>query len=209
MKLSKKHLVSAGFLAGVFLVMNVGMHFFLRASQPKIGKRLEQTPIVHHDSLNVASDSAGVVPDAVPKTAPPADNQLQVMTGNTDAIEPAGAASSRDSETVPGDIGSETLLTEDLQGLPANEGHTDDDAPNESNPTTNEETAKLGKLLESMKPDEAASIITHLSTEQIIALLMRMKERNAAKIMAALPVEQAARVATIMSGLAERGMRRQ
>jgi flagellar motility protein MotE (MotC chaperone) len=63
---------------------------------------------------------------------------------------------------------------------------------------------KLAKLLESMKPVEAADIISHLTTDQIVALVMKMKERTAGRMLAALPIEQAAQVAERMSRTASR-----
>jgi flagellar motility protein MotE (MotC chaperone) len=65
--------------------------------------------------------------------------------------------------------------------------------------STDAQMAKLGKLLESMKPDEAAAIASQLTIDQIVVLVMRMKDRAAGKMLAALPVDQAAQVAVKMS----------
>lgn len=58
---------------------------------------------------------------------------------------------------------------------------------------------RLAKLLGAMKPQQAAPIMTRLSDETIVALFMSMQERSAAKVMALLPVEQAARVSNLMT----------
>jgi len=62
--------------------------------------------------------------------------------------------------------------------------------------------AKLAKLLESVKPGEAATIAARLDTDQIVALVMKMKDRSAGKMLAAMPPEQAAKIALRMSEMA-------
>lgn len=71
----------------------------------------------------------------------------------------------------------------------------------EETPKSTAEISKLAKLLEGMKPDEAAVIAERLPTETIVQLVMRMKSRNGAKMMASLPVPVAASVATRMAEL--------
>lgn len=68
-------------------------------------------------------------------------------------------------------------------------------------PSSTAEISKLAKLLEGMKPDEAAVIAERLPTDTIVDLVMRMKSRNGAKMMASLPVPVAASVATRMAEL--------
>jgi flagellar motility protein MotE (MotC chaperone) len=59
--------------------------------------------------------------------------------------------------------------------------------------------AKLAKLLEAMKPAEAASVVSGLDTEQIVALVLKMKDRTAGRMLAALPPDVSVKVALRMS----------
>jgi flagellar motility protein MotE (MotC chaperone) len=63
------------------------------------------------------------------------------------------------------------------------------------------EISKLAKMLEGMKPVEAAAIAERLPDETIVQLVLRMKSRAGAKMMAALPVPIAASVAARMAEL--------
>ncbi len=58
---------------------------------------------------------------------------------------------------------------------------------------------RLAKMLESMKPDAAATILNGLSSQVAAQLLMNMRQRNAAKILAELPRDRAAAVARHLS----------
>jgi hypothetical protein len=79
-------------------------------------------------------------------------------------------------------------------------------APETLSASNLKELAKLAKVLEGMKPAEAAAIASRLGTEEIVALVMKMKDRKAAKMMAELPVDLAAQVAERMSEMiAQRG----
>lgn len=58
----------------------------------------------------------------------------------------------------------------------------------------------LARIYEAMKPDAAAAILVNLDDAKVIKILNRMKERQAAKIMAsnAMPAERAARITRLM-----------
>jgi flagellar motility protein MotE (MotC chaperone) len=60
-------------------------------------------------------------------------------------------------------------------------------------------TKKLAKLYESMPAKEAASILSGMDMELVLGVLKRMKERPAAKIMAALDPARAAALSSLMS----------
>ena len=57
-----------------------------------------------------------------------------------------------------------------------------------------ERVTKLAKLYESMKPEKAASIASSLDIKLLIEIVTRMKEKQAAKMMAELPPSLAAEV---------------
>jgi len=58
---------------------------------------------------------------------------------------------------------------------------------------------KLAKMYEAMKPQQAAPIISALELDIILDIMGRMKERQAAKILAKMDAGLAARVSTRMS----------
>ena len=58
---------------------------------------------------------------------------------------------------------------------------------------------KLAKMYEAMKPDQAAPIMSALDLEIILDIMGRMKERQAAKILASMDPGLAAQVSTRMS----------
>lgn len=59
--------------------------------------------------------------------------------------------------------------------------------------------AKLAKMYEAMKPNQAAPIMSALDLEIILDIMSRMKERQAAKILANMDAGLAAQVSTRMS----------
>ena len=59
--------------------------------------------------------------------------------------------------------------------------------------------AKLAKMYEAMKADEAAPILSGLDPEIVLDIMVRMKERQAAKIMAKMDPALAALISTRLS----------
>jgi len=58
---------------------------------------------------------------------------------------------------------------------------------------------KLAKMYEAMPPKEAASILSGMDLEIVLSVLRQMKERQAAKVMAALDPSRAAALSGMMS----------
>ncbi len=58
---------------------------------------------------------------------------------------------------------------------------------------------RLSKMLESMKPDQAANILAKLSSPVNVELLMRMRQKTAAKILSELPQSRAEEIARHLS----------
>jgi hypothetical protein len=200
---NKKLLIPAALFVAGFLVINVGMFFFLKATQPKVGGRVvTQAAHAPVDSLaltaaaktdssamvapqlpsaDTVTQAVSVMPVPVETTAViPVADEITASAVDTPATEPEAEV----SEAPP-----ETSTDEVIEALQSGDSR---------------QTAKLAKLLESMKPVEAADIASHLTTDQIVALVMKMKDRTAGRMLAALPIEQAAQVAERMSQTASR-----
>jgi flagellar motility protein MotE (MotC chaperone) len=207
---NKKLLMTIGMALGSFLVINVAMFFFLKTTQPKMGARSDTEKVAAvktADSLAAKEHAAKT--DSLPHP------ELAAATGkdSTLASEIHADSAKIPAETAPVMAAmaeeSPSLAPETTKPSPDTAKSA---APTEANASTNAESAvaaaktgdsvelaKLAKLLESLKPNEAADIASQLNTEQIVALVMKMKDRTAGKMLAALPVEQAARVAAKMS----------
>lgn len=54
--------------------------------------------------------------------------------------------------------------------------------------------AKLVKIIDKMKPVDTASVFSKLDDELVLQLLLRMKDRNAAKVLSQMPPSRAARL---------------
>jgi len=59
--------------------------------------------------------------------------------------------------------------------------------------------ARLVRIVDKMKAAEAASIFANLDDEFVLQLLMRMKERNAAKVLSEMPASRAARLTSMIN----------
>lgn len=60
---------------------------------------------------------------------------------------------------------------------------------------------KVAKLYESMKPAEAAKIAGQLSTDLLVEIIPRMKNRSAGKLLSAMDSKRAAEVSRRMAGV--------
>jgi cytoskeletal protein RodZ len=198
-----------------FLVINVGMFFFLKMTQPKMGARAETAKLAdstaHADS--VAHNLAIMKPDSSADSTRSKTDTTQALaatqSADTAAKEPAPIAASLETPETPAmppppepDNSISSVDSTPVASAP-------DSAPEQAAATDTvdngaKQLAKLAKLLESVKPDEAAAIASNLDIDQIVNLVMKMKDRNAGQMLAAMAPEQAARVAARMSHAAER-----
>ncbi|MFH0882731.1 MAG: hypothetical protein V2A56_07080 [bacterium] len=62
-----------------------------------------------------------------------------------------------------------------------------------------EHARRLSKIVEAMKPADAAAVMNRLNNRTNAELLLSMKQRQAAKILAAMPKDRAAEVARYLS----------
>lgn len=206
----KKLLVPIGIYLGTFIVLNVGIFFLLKMTQPKSAV-LDGT--LHGDSTAIsAEDSALAIEEAEFDHALEAAEQAVSQATNSEHQGESGQHSSDSSDSTQDEIeahasselGADTSLTEvsetEVSGEDSSASAETEVNVSES-PSSTAEISKLAKLLEGMKPDEAAVIAERLPTDTIVDLVMRMKSRNGAKMMASLPVPVAASVATRMAEL--------
>lgn len=199
----------AALLLGSFALINVGMFFFLKMTQPKIGPRVETTAKTEN---RFPADST-----LHPNVAVKADT---VTASSPIRNEPVAAESAVDSTVSQQPVAS-SLVPPGEPALPAPPPPEKSLSSVDSTPVANapdsatsntqiaaaalngdsKELAKLAKLLESVKPEEAASIAAQLDVDQIVTLVMKMKDRSAGRMLAKMPPEQAARVALRMTQL--------
>lgn len=212
----KKYLIYAGMFLGSFLVVNVAMYFVLSMTHPKpsqeMSEAVDSTAVISDTSMVALHDSTvhGEI-DSL-ETIPAHGDSLQQQT---DAVEtppefaeiPApdstyeveNQAAESTSLQQPVEDNTAALLTDNT--AEAQQTALQPEITEPSLAPDPKELAKLAKLLEGMKPAEAAAIASRLSTDEIVALVMKMKDRKAAKMMAELPVSTAALVAQRMSEL--------
>ncbi|MBU0508915.1 hypothetical protein KKH27_08780 [bacterium] len=217
----KKLIKPAGLFVGSLVVINVGIYFLLMATTPKIGPRAE-TAEHHGDSLAAMAHADSLVADgphadstvaeaahgASPEMAGPQQENTAVAHASTDSVAPSPVS----TEVAETPATSQPTIEPTTDEPTTEESPVVSDAPRREAETAvqavkdgdSREIAKLAKLLQAMKPADAAAIASQLKTEQIIELMMRMKDRSAGKMLAELPIEQAARVAARMSQSASR-----
>ncbi|MBL0061183.1 MAG: hypothetical protein IPP40_06795 [bacterium] len=196
---------------GIFIVLNVGMFFLFKMTQPKSAVL---DAALHGDSTAVHVDDSTLVSDdqefdeapesvndggeASPEATPIDSTEKHDTTEPTNDLAKASETSGEQKADVTTDNSDAELAVDEVADSAA--ASEDELALNEA-PKSTAEISKLAKLLEGMKPSEAAVIAERLPTETIVQLVMRMKSRNGAKMMASLPVPVAASVATRMAEL--------
>jgi len=217
----KKHLKNIIMVLGSFVVINVAMFFVLKMTRPQMGPRSDTIAAADSASFvgplaEVESQEGTRAPDTETVTAALDTTARRMPAGDTvqtaQAVPPPSSTPADETpapQPAPTDmspVATENVGNEAVQ--PVEEVTLAEEEDTASVAAQEEEArqlAKLAKLLETMKPDEAADIAAQLTTDQIIAVVMRMKDRTAGKLLAALPPETAARVAMQMSQVATRG----
>jgi hypothetical protein len=185
----KTILVAALLFIGSFAVINAGMYFFLSRTHAGPAARKvvsgETASERAADSLQTASenDSSAVNGDVLLASTARADSTASAFESPL-AAEPITDSGSGDTTELLAETGTV---------------EAPDDTPAVAVPSNPAELAKLAKALEAMKPDAAAAIAAQLDTDQIVALVMKMKDRTAGRMLAAFPPELAAQVALQMS----------
>jgi flagellar motility protein MotE (MotC chaperone) len=217
---SKKNLMLVGILIGSFLVINVGMYFFLQMTQPKIGARSNLThagadsTAAAHGAAKGDSSKAHATEnhaEAKPADSKPAEEKHAESTppiaaaiggeehAGTEAAPAAHAAEPEKTEAHAPETAKKEAPESERAKTAGNAEGTPAEAAAAVKAGDSQQIAKLAKMLETLKPDEAADIASELTIDQIVDLVMRMKDRTAGKMLAAMPTEQSAKVAVKMS----------
>jgi len=144
--------------------------------------------------LNKAAASGGL-PDMSPEDYLAAERVFQDMARERDRIqqEKEALASLKQSVAVQEQVlkqGQESLQAT-IQKLDAKQQEYIEERENSA--------TKLAKMYEAMKPAQAAPIMSALDLEIILDIMGRMKERQAAKILAKMDAGLAAQISTHMS----------
>jgi hypothetical protein len=192
---------------GSVVVINVAMFFILKATQPKSAvpellagaEMSDSTTHAEHDSTQPIQDIlAEDIKDTPSHDKPKADSStLASVTKDTHNIIPETTIEEDTFFTVP--IEEETFAEDsDEHATQLAEAVSQGDI---------KQFQRLSKLLQAMKPIEAAPIMAQLSDETIVALFMRMRERSAAKIMSLLPIERSVRISRLMTCMVDQASR--
>lgn len=205
----KKLLPQIGLYLGTFLVLNVAMYFFLEMTQPKSAVlalhgadslAVANGDSLAHDSLSAEHAEASAGHDSTTQeTDSSATHEMAEANDSTAHGEepqhaPETVETAHEDSAASGEMLAENPVEQSPEDLAANEPPVVNETPQST-----AEISKLAKMLEGMKPTEAAVIVEGLPTETIVQLVMRMKSRNGAKMMASLPVPVAASVASRMA----------
>jgi flagellar motility protein MotE (MotC chaperone) len=142
-------------------------------------------------------------PFMMPELAESPDSTLAII--EDDSLELAEMDTSLDSSTTitPEQLQAEVdqavelaeeaeVKIEELEGLLALLS-TEADSVDQAN------AKRLAKIIESMRPDDAAAVIIGLGSQTTARLLISMRQRSAAKILSSMPRDRAAEVAKYLS----------
>jgi flagellar motility protein MotE (MotC chaperone) len=209
---------------GSFVLINAAMYFLLKGTQPKStipAMSIQSSP---SDSTVQA---AAVTPPAQTTAAAKKDTTAAQETSPATPVETPTQQETKESPVAEsgGQEESSTATTESAGEYETPTGSQEQTEPtaefNESEePDVNipaeelsnvatqgnpRQIQRLAKVLEAMKPEQAALIVTRLPDDTIVAVFMKMRERPAAKILALLPVEQAARISQLMIQIVSSG----
>ncbi|MCB2198256.1 hypothetical protein KQI63_02565 [bacterium] len=184
-----------------YLVFFAANYFFLKATVewPEEGMTdSTQAMVEEEEGLNLTWDISGRAGPQSAKTEEEieAAKRAEIREETASIVDSALVA-----ETTP--------LNQELQGTKA-ELTTTRDQVNElerliavlatqADSLDQANAARLSKIVEQMKPADAAAIMNRLGDKANAELLLKMKQRQAARILAAMPRERAAEVAKYLS----------
>ncbi|MBU1706711.1 hypothetical protein KKB28_02195 [bacterium] len=197
---------------GSVVVINVAMFFILKATQPKSAvpdllagaEMSDSTAHTEHDSVQTVQEPlAEAIKDSQTHDKPNADSStLASVTEATHEIVPE---TTQDMDTSHMDTSFTVPMDEETIAEQPEEHATR--LAEAASQGDIKQFQRLSKLLQSMKPNEAAPIMVHLSDETIVAIFMRMRERSAAKIMSLLPIERSVRISRLMAYMVDQASR--
>jgi hypothetical protein len=187
------------FLIALFMftfVLNCTIiYFILRAKQNRL---MAEAEISAPDTLASVTtpDTAKIdTTVAIPETASVKKDTLKVDTSKVDTtmlatVTPAPAPSDTVSEAIPIDTA--------IIATPA-EVIADTSTPED----LGRRVTRLVRIMDKMKPADSANVLSRLDDEFVVQILMRIKERNAAKILSSMPPARAARLSKLMTERAQ------
>jgi flagellar motility protein MotE (MotC chaperone) len=202
-------MMTGGFLLS-FLVTNIAMYFLLKMTQPTPAPQMTQQAQSPDSSVvaSVLTDTAGVALEVTKNNASADSTKSELNLAanglSQDSLIPAGKVKEmmahllkeQDTSLVPPSEMAEPLSTEgasdsnqaELKVLMSKGGNFDMNR-----------IARLAKIFEAMKPKQAAPVLSQLDNDVIVMILLKMKERPAAKILGEMSVERAASISRQIS----------
>lgn len=187
-----------GFLLS-FVVICVGMYFILKMIQPEIPLELAAGTITSDSTLTVEMSS-----NSEPATPIP-DIDLTEYGLSVDSLLPADQVKIAIAELLS-QIDAATNQVAEVQGNLTEKDEEVDSLNGElkvllamNEDLDRKRVTRLAKILESMKPQEAAPLMGQLTDDLNVAILMKMKERPAGKILSEMPVSRAAAISRLIS----------
>lgn len=194
---SKKKLILGLVIFGVtFLLLGVGNYFYLKATYvppPPPPPPVEKQPVLAIDlggedeNMEPSEASADSVEGMVVEPGIAAVDSMPQM--DSLQVAPTEAASTEEATASLDEV--EPQEEPALSPPPAVEEARVDSA-------ALKRSAKLAKIVENMPAEDAAQMLEALSDEMVINVLLRLKQRQAAKIMAALPASRAADISRLI-----------
>ena len=202
-------MMAGGFFLS-FLVINVGMFFLLKMTQP-IPPQVAQESLVSDSTAvsMVAADTTGSIPEGIES-----DTSAMTEKPNMDLAAYGLPQDSLIPASKVKEMMARLLREQDSTHAQANEVA----APLSNTENTADSTqaelgvlmakgsnfdmnriARLAKIFEAMKPKQAAPVLSQLDNDVIIMILLKMKERPAAKILGEMSVERAASISRQIS----------
>ncbi|MCX6640547.1 MAG: hypothetical protein NTW14_08720 [bacterium] len=204
-----------GVFVGLYIAAGVGNYFYLKATYvppepPKnISAVVEKKPVLKIDLgepepvvevISVASES---LVTETPKQSVNEDSLKKVQEDNIRLAE------SQKINTTVEELKSQIRQSDSLLVATRQELTAAKESPKEkatvSDSLALKKTAKLAKIVENMPAEEAAKMLLPLGDDMVIDILMRLKQRQAAQIMAALPATRSSRISeTILKPIVQR-----
>jgi len=133
-----------------------------------------------------------------------AANSIQVIKADSTGENSVDQSILIDSSTADSVIEktSETIMTDklDTEIAESNIQIIEDDSVVDSGLSEdyNQKVRKYVNIVDKMKPKDTATVFARLDDEFVVQVLMRMKERNAAKVMSEMPPARAARLSKMI-----------
>ena len=202
-------MMAGGFLLS-FLVINVGMYFLLKMTQP-LPPQVAQKIQVSDSTTNpvLVADTNATIPAGIESdTSAIAEKPIMDSAAYglpQDSLIPASKVKEMMARLLKEQDTTQTQLSEVAAPLSTTEGSPDSNQAElrvlmaKGNNFDMNRIARLAKIFEAMKPKQAAPVLSQLDNDVIVLILLKMKERPAAKILGEMSVERAASISRQIS----------